>query len=118
MKNSSTNTKVVFSSAVVRKDEKHVLKKFAESCWNYFYQKTLILLTIETLLKIGSEIVIIIGDFKTEVTQTCIRVFGDSYKLKSRLEDETCYKTPKKTACKNPILTKTIENVLIINFFF
>ena len=62
MKNSSPNTKAVFSSVVVHKDEKHVVKKFAESCWNYFYQKTLILLIIETL-KIRSEIVIIIEDF-------------------------------------------------------
>ena len=103
MKNSSPNTKVVFSSIVVHKDEKHVVKKFAESCWNYFYQKTLILLIIETLLKIRSEIVIIIEDF---------------INLKFCLNMKHVTRPQKRPACKNLILTKTIKNVLIINFFF
>ena len=57
-------------------------------------------------------------DFNTEVTQTCRKIFCDSCELKNLIEDEMCYKNPPKSACINLILTKTLGNFLMINFFF
>ena len=54
MKNSSPKTKLVFSSAILRKGKKHISKKVGETnqrLKNYFKQKILILLIIAILQK-------------------------------------------------------------------
>ena len=48
---------------------------------------------------------IIAGDFNTEVTQTGIKVFCDSYEFKNLIKDATCYKNPEKPSCIDLILT-------------
>ena len=37
---------------------------------------------------------IIVGDFNTEVTQTSMKVFCDSYEFNNLIKDGTCYKNP------------------------
>ena len=48
---------------------------------------------------------IIVGDFNTEVTQTSMKVFCDSYEFKSLIKDATCYKNPENPSCIDLILT-------------
>lgn len=106
VKNSSPNTKVVFSSVAVHKDEKHVVKKFAESCSNYFYQKTLILLITETLLKIRSEIVIIIEDFMN--LKVCLNMKHVTRPQKTSMQESNSDKDYRK--CSN-------HKLLLLNVF-
>ena len=47
---------------------------------------------------------IIVGDFNTEVTQTSIKVFCDSYEFKNLIKDATCYKNPENPSCIDLIL--------------
>ena len=44
-------------------------------------------------------------DFNTEVTQTSMTVFCDSYEFKNLIKDATCYKNPEKPSCTDLILT-------------
>ena len=48
---------------------------------------------------------IIVGDFNTEVTQTSMKVFCDSYEFKNLIKDATCYKNPENPSCIDLILT-------------
>ena len=45
------------------------------------------------------------GDFNTEVTQTSMKVFSDSYVFKNLMKDATCYKNPENPSCIDLILT-------------
>ena len=45
------------------------------------------------------------GDFNTEVTQTSMKVFCDSYEFKNLIKDATCYKNPENPSCIDLILT-------------
>ena len=45
------------------------------------------------------------GDFNTEVTQTSMKVFCDSYEFKNLIKDAACYKNPENPSCIGPILT-------------
>ena len=45
------------------------------------------------------------GDFNTEVTQTSMKAFCDSYELKNLIKDATCYKNSGKPPCIDLILT-------------
>ena len=45
------------------------------------------------------------GDFNTEVTQTSMKVFYDSYEFKNLIKDATCYKNPENPSCIDLILT-------------
>ena len=47
----------------------------------------------------------IVGDFNTEVTQTSMKVFYDSYEFKNLIKDATCYKNPEKPSFLDLILT-------------
>ena len=44
------------------------------------------------------------GDFKTEVTQTSMKVFGDSYEFKNLIKDARCCKNPENLSCIDLIL--------------
>ena len=48
---------------------------------------------------------IIVGDFNTEVTQTSMKVFCDSYEFKNLIKNATCYKNPENSSCIDLILT-------------
>ena len=48
---------------------------------------------------------IIVGDFNSEVTQTSMKVFCDSYEFKNLIKDGTCYKNPENPSCIDVILT-------------
>ena len=48
---------------------------------------------------------IMLGDFNTEVTQTSMKVFCDSYEFKNLIKDATCYKNPENPSCIDLILT-------------
>ena len=48
---------------------------------------------------------IIVGDFNIKVTQTCIKVFCDSYEFKNLIKDATCYKNLENPSCIDLILT-------------
>ena len=45
------------------------------------------------------------GDFNTEVTQTSMKVFCDSYEFKNLIKDATCYKNPENPSLFDLILT-------------
>ena len=48
---------------------------------------------------------IIVGDFNTEITQTSMKVFCDSYEYKNLIKNATGYKNPEKPSCIDLILT-------------
>ena len=47
---------------------------------------------------------IIVGDLNTEVTQTSMKVFCDSYEFKNLIKDATCCKNPENQSCIDLIL--------------
>ena len=53
---------------------------------------------------------IIAGDFNTEVAQTSIKVFCDSYEFKNLIKDATCYKNPENPPCIDLILTNNFNS--------
>ena len=48
---------------------------------------------------------IIVRGFNTEVPQTSMKVFCDSYEFKNLIKDATCYKNPENPSCIDLILT-------------
>ena len=64
---------------------------------------------------------IIVGDFNTEVTQTSMKVFCDSYEFKNLIKDATCYKNPENPSCIDLILTNnpnSFQNSGVIYLIF
>ena len=45
------------------------------------------------------------GDFNTEVTQTSMKVFCNSYEFKNLIKDAACYKNPENPSRIDPSLT-------------
>ena len=50
------------------------------------------------------------GDFNTEVTQTSMKVFCDSYEFKNLVKDATCYKNTENPSCIDLILTNNLSS--------
>ena len=53
---------------------------------------------------------LIVGDFKTEVTQTNIKFFCDSYGFKSLIKNATCYNNTGNPSCIDLILTNNYNS--------
>ena len=53
------------------------------------------------------ENMIIIGDFNTDVNQSCMMSFCESYTLSSLIKEPTCYKNPQNPSCLDLILTNS-----------
>ena len=62
------------------------------------------------LYSVEYEHFIIVGDFNTEVTQTSMKVFCDSYEFKNLIKDATCYKNPENPSCIDLILTNNTNS--------
>ena len=48
---------------------------------------------------------IIVGGFNTEVAQTSMKIFCDSYEFKNLIKDTKCHKNPENPSCINLIMT-------------
>ena len=53
---------------------------------------------------------LIVGDFKTEVTQTNTKFFCDSYGFKNLIKNATCYNNTENPSCIDLILTNNYNN--------
>ena len=53
------------------------------------------------------ENLIIIGDFNTDLNQSCTKLFCESYTLSSLIKEPTCYKNPQNPSCIDLILTNS-----------
>ena len=53
------------------------------------------------------ENLIMIGDFNSDVNQSCMKAFCESYNLSSLIKEPTCYKNPQNPSCIDLILTNT-----------
>ena len=53
---------------------------------------------------------ITVGGFNTEVTQTSMKVFCDSYEFENLIKDATCYKNPENSSCIDLILTNNLNS--------
>ena len=53
---------------------------------------------------------ITVRDFNTEVTQTSMKVFCDSYEFENLIKDATCYKNPENPSCIDLILTNNLNS--------
>ena len=49
-----------------------------------------------------------IGDFNSDVSQSCMKAFCESYNLSSVIKEPACYKNPQNPSCIELILTKAI----------
>ena len=47
------------------------------------------------------------GDFNTDISQSCMKSFCESYTLSSLIKEPTCYKNPQNPSCINLILTNS-----------
>ena len=54
------------------------------------------------------ENLIMIGDFNSDVSQSCMKAFCESYNLSSVIKEPACYKNPQNPSCIELILTKAI----------
>ena len=50
---------------------------------------------------------IIIRDFNTDIKQSCMKSFGESYTLSSLIKEPTCHKNPQNPSCIDLILTNS-----------
>ena len=48
-----------------------------------------------------------IGDFNSDVNQSCMKAFFESYNLSSLIKEPTCYKNPQNPSCIDLILTNS-----------
>ena len=53
------------------------------------------------------ENLIMIGDFNSDVNQSCMKAFFESYNLSSLIKEPTCYKNPQNPSCIDLILTNS-----------
>ena len=53
------------------------------------------------------ENLIIIGDFNTDINQSCMKSFCESYTLPSLIKEPTCHKSPQNPSCTDLILTNS-----------
>ena len=53
------------------------------------------------------ENLIIIGDFNTDIKQSCMKSFGESYTLSGLIKEPTCHKNPQNPSCIELILTNS-----------
>ena len=63
------------------------------------------------------ENLIMIGDLNSDVNQSCMKAFCESYNLSSLIKEPTCYKNPPNSSCVNLILTNsphTFQNSCVI----
>ena len=54
------------------------------------------------------ENLIMIGDFNSDVSQSCMKAFCESYNLSCVIKEPACYKNPQNPSCIELILTKAI----------
>ena len=47
------------------------------------------------------------GDFNSDVNQTCMKAFCESYNLSSLIKKPTCYKNPQNSSCIDLILSNS-----------
>ena len=53
------------------------------------------------------ESIILVGDFNSEITDTCMSDFCESYNLSSLIRESTCYKNPKTPSSIDLFLTNS-----------
>ena len=58
----------------------------------------------------NSEPFIIVRDFNTEVTQTIMKVFCNSYEFKNLIKDATYFKNPENSSGIDLILTNNLNS--------
>ena len=51
-----------------------------------------------------------IGDFNSDVSQSCMKAFCESYNLSSVIKEPACYKNPQNPSCIELILTNSHYN--------